>query len=64
MCIRDRDLSITGYRPKLLGTTVEEAAWRLLHRVHEEIVNARSTTFPIVQALYADDAKMCIRDRS
>jgi hypothetical protein len=48
------------YHPALLGTTVEEASWRLLHRVHEEILNARSTTFPIIQALYADDAKAVV----
>jgi hypothetical protein len=50
-------VSITGYQPKLLGVTVEEASWRLLHRIHEDIINARSTTFPIIQALYADDAQ-------
>jgi hypothetical protein len=49
-------VSISGYQPKLLGATVEEASWRLLHRVHEGIINARSTTVPIMQALYADDA--------
>lgn len=49
-------VSIPGYRPQLLGTTVDEAAWRLMHRVHEGILNARSTTIPIIQALYADDA--------
>lgn len=48
-------VSIAGYRPRLLGATVAEASWRLLHRVHEGIVNARSTTFPIIQALYAGD---------
>lgn len=50
------DVRIEGYKPKLLGVTVEEASWRLLHRVHEGILNARSTTVPIIQALYADDA--------
>ena len=51
------EVVIKGYQPQLLGITVEEAAWRLLHRVHEGILNARSTTIPIIQALYADDAK-------
>ncbi len=51
---------ITGYRPQLLGTTVEEAAWRLLHRVHDEIINARSTTIPIIQALYAEDKEAVV----
>lgn len=48
-------VSIEGYRPQLLGTTVEEASWRMLHRLSEVIVNARSTTIPIIQALYAED---------
>ncbi len=52
----DFAVSIAGYQPRLLGTTVEEASWRLLHRVHEGIINARSATVPIMQALYADDA--------
>jgi hypothetical protein len=51
----DFAVSIADYQPVLLGTTVEEAAWRLLHRVHEGIINARSTTLPIIQALYAGD---------
>ncbi len=49
-------VSLGGYQPRLLGTSVNEAAWRLMHRVHEGILNARSTTIPIMQALYADDA--------
>ena len=52
----DLKVGIAGYQPRLLGDTVEEASWRLLHRVHEAILNARSTTVPIIQALYADDA--------
>ncbi len=53
----DLVVSIPDYQAKLLGVTVEEAAWRLLHRVNEGILNARSTTIPIIQALYAEDAK-------
>jgi hypothetical protein len=53
----DFTVSIAGYQPRLLGTSVNEAAWRLMHRVHEGILNARSTTIPIMQALYADDAE-------
>ena len=52
----DLKVSVAGYQPKLLGVTVDEASWHLLHRVHEGIINARSTTFPIIQALYADNA--------
>lgn len=48
-------VTVAGYQPRLLGTTLEEAAWRILHRVHEGILNARSTTVPIMQALYAGD---------
>jgi hypothetical protein len=47
-------ISIDGYTPQLLGVSVHEASWRLLHRIHEGIINARSTTVPIIQALYAD----------
>lgn len=54
-------VSIAGYQPRLLGVTVEEAAWHLLHRVHEGIISARSTTFPIIQALYAGDEAARVR---
>jgi hypothetical protein len=54
------DVVIAGYRPRLLGVTVNEAAWRLLHRAHEAIINARSTTIPIIQGLYAADAKAVV----
>lgn len=50
-------VTIPDYTPKLLGTTVNEAAWKLMHRIHEGIINARSTTIPIIQALYVGDAK-------
>lgn len=49
------NVKLTDYKPALLGTSADEAAWRLMHRVHEGIVNARSTTIPIIQALYAED---------
>jgi len=57
--IENGDFAVTigDYQPRLLGTGVEEASWRLLHRVHEGIINARSTTVPIIQALYAGDEK-------
>lgn len=54
-------VDIKGWQPALLGVTVEEAAWRLLHRVHEGIINARGTTIPIIQALYADDREAVVR---
>ncbi len=57
----DFTVSIEGYKPALLGTTVNEAAWRLMHRVHEEIINARTTTVPIMQALYAGDQEAVVR---
>ena len=46
------EVVIKDYQPVLLGSTVEEAAWKLLHRVNDEIINARSTTIPIIRALY------------
>jgi hypothetical protein len=57
----DFKVSIDGYKPKLLGTTVNEAAWRLMHRVHDEILNARSTTVPIIQALYREDKEGVVK---
>ncbi len=51
------DIAIDDYQPALLGLTVEEASWRLMHRLHEAVINARSTTIPIIQALYAEDAE-------
>jgi hypothetical protein len=50
-------VSISGYTPRLLGTSVNEAAWKLMHRIYEGILNARSTTIPIIQAHYAEDTK-------
>ncbi len=49
-------ISLTGYKPALLGATVEEAAWKLMHRIHECILNARSTTIPIIEGLYQGNA--------
>jgi hypothetical protein len=57
----DFKVSIEGYKPQLLGTTVNEAAWRLMHRVHEEIINARSTTVPIIQALYREEKESVVK---
>jgi hypothetical protein len=57
----DFKVSIEGYQPSLLGTTVNEAAWRLMHRVHEEIINARSTTVPIIQALYREEKASVVK---
>ena len=57
----DFKVSIAGYKPKLLGTTVNEAAWRLMHRVHEEIINARTTTVPIIQALYREEKESVVK---
>lgn len=54
-------VSIEGYQPALLGTTVNEAAWRLMHRVHDEILNARTTTVPIIQALYREDKESVVK---
>ncbi len=54
-------VSIDGYTPRLLGTSVEEAAWRLMHRMNEGIINARSTTIPIMQAHYAGDLDAVVK---
>jgi hypothetical protein len=57
----DFTVSIAGYKPRLLGTTVNEASWRLMHRLHEGILNARTTTVPIIQALYAEDKDAVVK---
>ncbi|MGB0583269.1 MAG: NPCBM/NEW2 domain-containing protein, partial [Limisphaerales bacterium] len=57
----DFAVSIADYQPRLLGTSVEQASWLLLHRVHEAIINARSTTVPIMRALYADDRAAVVK---
>lgn len=49
-------VSLSGYRPALLGATVDEAAFNLLHRVNAATVFARSQTVPIIQALYAGNS--------
>ncbi|MBC7352895.1 MAG: NPCBM/NEW2 domain-containing protein [Thermogutta sp.] len=48
-------VDLGSYQPRLLGTSVDEAAFHLLGRVQEAIVFARSQVIPIMQALYADD---------
>jgi len=57
----DFSVSIAGYKPTLLGTTVNEASWRLMHRLHDGILNARTTTVPIIQALYAEDKEAVVK---
>jgi hypothetical protein len=57
----DFAVSIADYEPLQLGATVEEASWRLLHRVHEAIINARSATVPIIQGLYANDRATVVK---
>ena len=50
------DVSISGYKPVLLGATVNEAAFNLLQRVNAATINARAQTIPIIQALYAGNS--------
>ena len=57
----DFTVSLGDYPPQLLGTSVAEASWHLLHRIHQGILNARSTTLPIIQALYAGDDAARVR---
>lgn len=46
---------IPDHKPQLLGTTVDEAAFRLLHRVNDGTVLARAQIIPIIQGIYAGD---------
>lgn len=52
-------VDIGGYRPALLGTTPDEAAFNLLRRAQEGTVFARGQVIPIIQALYAGDTNAC-----
>jgi len=49
------DVSLGGYRPRLLGSSVDEAAFNLLQRSQEATIYARGQVVPIIQALYAGD---------
>ena len=48
-------LDLAGYKPRLLGTTPEEAAFHLVERLHFAIRNARSQVIPILQGVFASD---------
>ncbi len=48
-------VDLGDYKPRLLGCTVEEAAFNLLHRVQQSTIHARSQVVPIMRALYARD---------
>jgi hypothetical protein len=48
-------VEIASYRPRLLGTSVDEAAFNLLLRSQEATVYARGQVIPIIQALYVND---------
>ena len=49
-------VKIDGYQPRLLGTSVDEAAFNLLQRVNGATMNARAQVIPIIQALYVGDS--------
>ena len=48
-------VDIGNYCPRLLGTSVDEAAFNLLQRSQEATIQARGQVIPIIQALYAGD---------
>ncbi len=49
------DVDLKDYKPRLLGTSVEEAAYIILHASHKDTVFARSQIVPIMQGLYNND---------
>lgn len=49
-------LDLAEYQPRLLGTSVDEAAFHLLRRSQEATIHARGQVIPIIQAIYAGDA--------
>lgn len=54
-------VDLGGYSPRLLGTSVDEAAFRLLHRVNGMMVAARAHVIPIIQGLYGGDRERVVR---
>ena len=48
-------LDLAGYKPRLLGTTPEEATFHLVERLHFAVRNARAQVIPILQGVFADD---------
>ncbi len=48
-------VNLGDYPPRLLGTSVDEAAFLLLHEVQHSTIHARAQVIPIMQALYAAD---------
>lgn len=48
-------VDLGDYRPKLLGTSLDEAAFNLLQNVEQSTIHARAQVIPIMQALYAGD---------
>lgn len=49
------EFSIAGYRPVLLGQTIDEAVCHLYERYQHMIRIARAQIAPVVQGIYADD---------
>ncbi len=46
-------VNLDRYKPRLLGTTVNEAAFNMLRRTQDATRHARAQTIPIIQAIYA-----------
>ena len=57
-------VSLDGYSPRLLGTTVAEVAFRLLHRVNGMMVGVRAHVVPIIQGLYEADRERVAREQT
>ncbi len=53
-------VDIRGYEPRVLGLTVDEAAFHLLHRANLGILAARAQVIPILTALYAHDTNALV----
>lgn len=46
---------LADYRPRLLGSSPSEAAFRLHQRMNQIIIQARGKVIPIIQAIYRED---------
>ena len=50
------EVTLKGYTPRLLGTTVPEAAFHLYHRYRQVNRHTRRLLIPLIQSGYAEDA--------
>ncbi len=53
----DVSVDILQYKPRLLGTSPSEVAFRMLEKMNNVIIAARGKVIPIIQAIYNEDER-------